>query len=118
MTIEGPITGHGGNETLAIPQRIRDEVDERDGGYCRFCGQYAGAQRALHHIEYGGDRQGMGGRRRHDPSNLISVGWLFEHDCHSIIHGNKGLWLPIALEVAQRPGVTMLQIHRWLRRRR
>lgn len=106
----------GQRETLEIPADIRAEVDERDGGHCRFCGRFEEA-RALHHILYGGDYQGMGGRRRHAVENLITVGWFGSHDCHSIIHGNKRLWLPLALEVAQTPGVTMLQLKRWRRRR-
>lgn len=104
-------------ETLAIPDRIRAEVDERDLGYCRFCGQYAGERRALHHIEFGGDAVGMGGRRHHNPDNLLTVGWLFEHDCHSVIHGNKRLWLPLTREVVRHGGMTVLQLMRWKRRR-
>lgn len=34
------------NETLAIPQSVRDAVDERDGKYCRVCGRYLGDERA------------------------------------------------------------------------
>lgn len=100
-------------ETLEIPEAIRAAVDARDRLFCRFCGRYEGARRALHHIAYGGDRQGMGGRRRHHLDNLLTVGWLFEADCHSIIHGDKGLWMPYALTAAVTPGVTMLQLRRW-----
>jgi hypothetical protein len=108
----------GDDETLQIPQRVRDAVDERDQRYCRVCGRYCGDGRALHHVLYGGDAVGMGGRRLHVVEHIITVGWLFEHDCHSIVHGDKRLWQPLALEVAQRPGVTMLQLHRWARRQR
>lgn len=102
----------GDDETLAIPERMRAEVDARDLGYCRFCGRYAGPQRALHHIEYGG----MGQRRRHAVDNLMTVGWLFDHDCHTVIHSNKRLWMPLCLEVVKRPGVTVLQLYRWTQR--
>lgn len=108
----------GEKETLAIPAKMRAEVDERDQGYCRVCGRYVGEARALHHIRFGGDVQGMGGRRLHRVDNLITVGWLFQHDCHSMIHADKGLWTPLAIQVAVNPGVTMLQLHRWARRRR
>lgn len=107
----------GAAETLAIPAAMRAEVDERDKGYCRFCGQYAGEARALHHIVYGGSTQGIGGRRLHRVDNLLSVGWMFQHDCHSIIHGNKGLWMPLCQQVVDMPGVTVLQLYRWRRKR-
>lgn len=103
-------------ETLALPQRVRDLVDARDEGFCRFCGQFAGERRALHHVNFGGDRTGMGGRRHHHPDNVITVGWLFEHDCHSIIHGNKGLFLPLTQDIIHCPGMTVLQLMRWRQR--
>jgi hypothetical protein len=53
------------NETLAIPDRIRAAVDERDQQHCRVCGKWLGPERALHHIRYGGNHQGVGGRRQH-----------------------------------------------------
>lgn len=109
--------GDGAAETLAIPASMRVEVDERDQGTCRVCGQYAGERRALHHIVYGGDAAGMGGRRLHHPDNLITVGWLFEHDCHSIVHSNKRLWVPLLQRAVKTPGVTALQLHRWDRSR-
>ena len=108
---------NGERETLAIPQRLRNAVDERDQGYCRVCGQYAGERRAIHHIEYGGDKQGMGGRRRHAIDNLVTVGWLFEHDCHSVVHSNKRLWVPVLQAVVEHTGVTGLQVIRWRKRR-
>lgn len=104
-------------ETLSIPSSVRLEVDDRDQGYCRFCGQFAGERRALHHINFGGDRTGMGGRRHHHVDNIMTVGWLFEHDCHSIIHGNKRLWLPLTQEVVHHGGLTVLQLMRWKRRK-
>lgn len=105
----------GAQETLAIPAHIRSEVDERDAGICRFCGRFVGEARALHHIRFGGDEVGMGGRRIHLVENLLTVGWMFDHDCHSILHSNKNLWLPFALEAAVTPGVTVLKLHRWSR---
>lgn len=117
MASRDPDQGNGGKETLAIPASVRAEVDERDGGLCRFCGQFVGPQRALHHIAYGGDFQGMGGRRLHRPDNLLTVGWLFDHDCHSILHGNKNRWMELALQAAVTPGVTVLQLERWRRAR-
>lgn len=107
----------GADETLAIPASMRSEVDGRDGGFCRVCGRYAGEQRALHHIRYGGDTVGMGGRRWHHPENLVTVGWLFDHDCHSKVHSDKALWVPLLLEVVHRPGTTALQLLRWHRSR-
>lgn len=105
----------GDVETLAIPGALRDEVDERDQGMCRVCGRHAG-QRALHHIRYGGDAQGMGGRRLHRLDNLVTVGWLFDHDCHTLVHRRKHLWLPVLAQAAVTPGVTALQLLRWRRR--
>ena len=107
----------GEKETLAIPAAMRAEVDERDQGICRFCGRFVGESRALHHIVYGGDAQGVGGRRHHAPENLLTVGWLFQHDCHTIIHQNKRLWMPLGLVAAKSPGVTMLQLYRWKKRK-
>jgi 5-methylcytosine-specific restriction endonuclease McrA len=107
---------NGESETLAIPAAMRREVDERDDGACRFCGRFVGDARALHHIDYGGPSRGMGGRRLHRVDNLMSVGWLFGHDCHSILHGNKRLWQPLALEAVKSPGLTVLQLYRWRKR--
>lgn len=101
-------------ETTQIPDAIRLEVDGRDQLRCRMCGKYLGDRRALHHIMYGGDAQGMGGRRLHEAWNLITVCWLpGDNGCHNRIHSNKKLWQPVALAAAETPGVTMLQIARW-----
>jgi 5-methylcytosine-specific restriction endonuclease McrA len=101
-------------ETTAIPAHLRKQVDERDGGYCRFCGKYLAERRAIHHIQYGGDAQGMGGRRRHALDNLISVCWMpGDNGCHQTIHANKRRWTDIALQTAVQPGVTMLQLAKW-----
>lgn len=104
----------GEKETLQIPASMRVEVDARDGGICRFCGQFVGGARALHHARFGGgDGPGMGGRRIHEVGNLVTVGWFGEHDCHSILHGRKLFWLPYVLRAIESPGVTVLQLRRW-----
>lgn len=104
-------------ESLAIPVAIRRAVDERDGGFCRVCGSYQGDRRAHHHIIYGGDDRGMGGRRQHRVDEIVTIGWIGRDDCHSIIHSDKGLWQPLLLAVVHRPGVTALQLLRWERAR-
>jgi 5-methylcytosine-specific restriction endonuclease McrA len=102
-------------ETLAIPKSVREIVDARDGYSCRVCGKWLGHERrAVHHIEYGGDLTGMGGRRIHDPDTMITVGWLpGDCQCHQLVHGNKRLWQPVLLAVVNKPGVTALQLRRW-----
>lgn len=107
----------GRRETLEIPERVRLEVRERDGGHCRFCGRTDGIL-VLHHCLFGGDYVGMGGRRSHDAGSIITVGGAFDHDCHSVIHSQKSLWLPLSVAVVEKPGVTMLQLQRWRRPRR
>lgn len=104
-------------ESLAIPASVRKIVDERDKMICRVCGTYLGDRRALHHIIYGGDERGMGGRRVHNPEEIITVCWLpGDGDCHQRVHANKRVWQPLLLEAAQRPGMTALQIKRWQQR--
>jgi 5-methylcytosine-specific restriction endonuclease McrA len=58
-----------------IPDDLRAFVLDRDGRCCRVCGRYV-EYPALHHIEY----RSEGGLDV--PSNLITIGWLFDHDCH------------------------------------
>lgn len=103
------------SETLAIPKALREQVDQRDQQVCRVCGQYQGPARALHHIRFGGARQGMGGRRDHDLSNLISVCWMWAGNCHDRVHANKRLWLPVLEQLTITPAVTGLQLQRWRR---
>ena len=107
----------GMEETLAIPQKVRDYCDERDKGYCRFCGVLLLDRRALHHIRYGGTETGMGGRRNHDRNNLISLCYLpGDNGCHQRVHSNKRLYQPllIALIEGGYPNhTTVLQLMRW-----
>lgn len=106
------------DETLAIPKHLRTAVDERDGGFCRMCGKFLGGRRAIHHIYYGGDLQGMGGKRRHALENLISLCWLpGDMGCHQRAHSNKHFWQPILAAVVTRPDhVTGLQLARWAKK--
>lgn len=102
------------DETLEIPDAVRREVDERDGTCCRVCGKYLGERRALHHIRYGGDTVGMGGRRKHDPNEIATVCWLpGDNDCHQIVHSNKAEWMPLLLLAVKRRSVTARQLQRW-----
>jgi 5-methylcytosine-specific restriction endonuclease McrA len=107
-------------EAKDIPQKMRDAVDERDGGFCRMCGKFLGYRRAIHHINFGGDRQGMGGRRRHDLDNLISLCYLpGDNDCHQRAHSRKGHWQPLLEQTIAHPTrVTALQLSRWAARER
>lgn len=104
----------GKSETLAIPLKMREEVDHRDNGYCRFCGRMLLERRALHHIFYGG---ATGGRRHHHPNNLISLCYLpGDSNCHLRVHSNKGRYQPILAELVEdkHPNhVTALQLMRW-----
>jgi hypothetical protein len=102
-------------ETIAIPKDVRAAVDDRDQHHCRVCGKWLGDQRALHHILYGGDRQGMGGRRTHDLDNLITVCWMWGGNCHDLVHSSKHLWQPLLLKVITIPGISALQLRRWQR---
>ena len=100
-------------DSLAIPQAIRLEVLDRDGGLCRLCGR---TNVIAHHIRYGGDAVGMGGRGFHAVENIVSLGQWYEHRCHDVVHGAKALWQPVLLAVIERPGVTGHQLYRWAAR--
>lgn len=108
----------GREESLAIPPDVRAAVDERDGRTCRVCGRFLGDRRALHHVVYGGDQRGMGGRRVHDPAEIVTVCWLpGDGNCHELVHSSKATWMPLLLLVAQRRSVTALQLRRWQQQR-
>jgi 5-methylcytosine-specific restriction endonuclease McrA len=100
-------------ETLAIPPDVRDLVDARDGRHCRVCGRFLGSERALHHITYGGDDRGMGGRRVHDPDDIVTVCWMWRGNCHDRVHQQKKVFQPLLKQVIHRPGITVLQMLRW-----
>lgn len=100
-------------ETLAIPDDVRQQVDDRDQYHCRVCGKFLAEARALHHIHYGGNRIGMGGRREHDLDNLITVCWMWGGNCHDLVHSNKTLWVPLLDKTVANPGVTAMQLRRW-----
>lgn len=105
-------------ETVAIPAVMRRAVDARDAGFCRMCGKFLGQRRSIHHIFFGGDAQGMGGRRNHELTNLISLCWLpGDGDCHNRAHSRKGYWQPFLSEVVTRPSnCTAYQLARWAAR--
>lgn len=105
-------------ETKDIPAAVRAEVDARDLGFCRMCGKFLGGRRAIHHIWFGGDRQGMGGRRHHDVANLVSLCYLpYDNDCHQRAHSQKDRWQQLLTDVVNEPrNVTALQLDRWRRR--
>ena len=106
-------------ESLSIPLSVRQAVDLRDARHCRVCGKYLGDRRALHHVIYGGDARGMGGRRQHNLAEIVTVCWLpGDGDCHQLVHSAKLVWQPLLLQAAQRPGVTAMQLKRWQRRHR
>ena len=104
--------GDARDETKAIPESVRREVMERDGGICRFCGTHAESP-ALHHVVY----RSQGGKNI--PENLITVHWMYAPRCHERMHGPKArLYRPLGLQVIKTPGVTVLQLERWQRTRR
>lgn len=109
---------NGEAETVAIPKSLRMAVDDRDRQHCRMCGKWLGERRAIHHIYFGGDRQGMGGRRDHRLDNLVSLCWLpGDTDCHARAHARKAYWQEhLSTVVTLEANVTALQLARWARR--
>ncbi len=100
----------GREETLSVSARVRAQVLERDASTCRFCGGHV-SQPALHHVRY----KSEGGTNTAD--NLITVHWMYTPRCHERLHANKRLWQPLALQVLNEPGVSILQLQRWIHRR-
>lgn len=98
-------------QSLSIPMAIREQVLERDGGVCRLCGR---TNVIAHHIRYGGDEIGMGGRRFHSVGNIVSLGQHYEHQCHERVHAAKQLWTPLLIRVVEMPGVTAFALYRWI----
>ena len=97
-----------------MPADVRAQVLERDHHCCRVCGRYVDRP-AVHHTNFGGDARGMGGRRVHDPNFLITVGWLPGHDCHlGLLHADKRRFQELSWEVVRHPGVSILQLERWM----
>lgn len=105
--------GRALKETLAIPQAVRDAVDERDKGHCRVCGKYLGDERALHHIEFGGAARGMGGRRIHNVDEIVTVCWMWAGNCHDLVHSRKAHYQPVLRQVVKHSGITAMQLIRW-----
>lgn len=103
-------------ETLAIPERVRAICDDRDRQCCRVCGRWLGEGRALHHIIFGGDARGTGGRRVHNPEEIVTVCWMWGGNCHDMVHHQKRVWQDLLLEVVRRRGVTAMQLKRWQER--
>lgn len=102
------------DDSLEIPASARKEIFERDGGICRMCGTLPTWPTVeIHHIIYGGDLRGMGGRRVHEVSEMVSLC----RPCHMRAHSRKLYWQPILLRAVQSPGVTAFQIARWTRAR-
>jgi hypothetical protein len=100
-------------ETLAIPASIRNAVDERDGRMCRFCGRYLGNRRVIHHIFYGGDDAGMGGRRNHTLENCITLCGDYDGGCHSRVHADKKTWQYVLAILAKYDELTMTALQYW-----
>lgn len=109
------LPGKSAEETLAIPQSVREAVDARDGRTCRVCGKHLGDERALHHVLFGGTAVGMGGRRRHAVDEIITVCWFWPGNCHDLVHANKPKYQALLLELAQglHAGTTAQQLLRW-----
>jgi hypothetical protein len=107
------------SEHLSIPDDMRAEVIYRDNGVCRVCGKHLGERIGIHHVLFGGDYVGMGGRRKHDPLAMVSICWLpgdplpHQRSCHDLVHSQKDLWIPLLLQCAATEGLTALQLRRW-----
>lgn len=78
-----------------------------------MCGKFLGDERAIHHIIFGGDARGMGGRRIHNLEEMITLCWMWGGNCHDRAHREKKKWQEILLYCATRRGVTAFQVARW-----
>lgn len=98
-----------------IPDRVRQQIDERDQLFCRMCGANTEAMlggREIHHVNFGGDEVGIGGSRVHDPDLMVSLC----RKCHQRSHRQKFKWQKALEYVACRPGITAAQVLRWAMR--
>lgn len=100
------------DDSLEIPASARKAIYERDGGICRMCGIFCGpGWYDVHHIIFGGDQRGVGGRRIHNVDEMVSLC----RTCHSKAHARKLHWQPMLSLVVKRPGITAFQLARWQR---
>lgn len=96
------------DESDMTSAEVRTAVIKRDDSSCRVCGRYLEVPH-VHHILFGGDRRGMGGKRLDVVEEMVVV----DPRCHGLAHGRKLYWQPLLLEAARTPGVTALQLARW-----
>ena len=96
-----------------IPFAVRKVLDERDQRFCRMCGHYAGAARQHHHVVFGGDARGTGGRRVHEPAQMVTLCLR----CHERAHADKSGWQPYLLQAVEAPSLTAMQLRRWAEKR-
>lgn len=90
-----------------VPSEVRDLVIDRDASCCRVCGRYVEYPH-LHHVLF----RSQGGLDT--PSNLVTIGGSFGHDCHlTIAHGRESLtWRRYLLQAIDNPGVTAVALRR------
>lgn len=106
------------SEARDIPEDLRLAVYVRDALTCRVCGKHLGERAGIHHVIFGGDDRGMGGRRQHRLAEMVTICWLPGDPgrgvlpCHARVHAEKRLWQPLLLEVAQTTGLTAMALAR------
>lgn len=96
------------SDALQIPTAVRKQIDERDQMHCRLCGIYD-QYREVHHLIFGGAVRGMGGRRVHNPEEMVSLC----KRCHMRAHSEKSVWVKWLLLAIEQSGTTALQHRRW-----